>query len=138
MSPQVPNYATIVTPSTRIGSFETENDFDVLKTYNGTRTSAGGQKTESVSISFDPATLLCITCKHEHPVLRAEKLAIICFSDQNFDAILPAENGDCIAICRLENATLKELVELSFEIFNEVPEGTILNFLFPKISLFVP
>jgi hypothetical protein len=120
------NYATLSPSSTRIGSFENPGDLSVLKTFHGVRVSAHGSKSEAVSISFDPATLLCITCEKEHPIFRSGKLAVVCFSDQNFEPSLPADNGDCIAICRLENATLRELVDLTFEIFKEIPEGTVL------------
>jgi hypothetical protein len=109
------NYATLSSSSTRIGSFENPGDLSVLKTFHGVRVSTNGSKSEAVSISSDPATLLCITCEKEHSIFRSGKLAVVCFSDQNFEPILPAENGDCIAICRLENAMLRELVDLTFE-----------------------
>jgi hypothetical protein len=72
--------------------------------------------------------LLCICCKKEHLVIRPGKSTVVCFSDQNFVPILPADNGNCIAIVRLENATLKELVDFSFEIFSSLPENTVLCF----------
>jgi hypothetical protein len=59
------NYATM------IRSFENKGDFEVLKTLQGTRgqVSAEGLKNETVSISLDLATVLCITCEHKHSIL---------------------------------------------------------------------
>jgi hypothetical protein len=35
-------------------------------------------------------------------------------------------DGECIAVCRLENATLKDLVNLTFEIFKDIPKDAII------------
>jgi hypothetical protein len=47
-------------------------------------------------------------------------------SDQNFVPVLPSETSDCIAICRAENATLRELAEFCFELLPPLPENAIL------------
>jgi hypothetical protein len=85
----------------------------------------GGGKEESITVSFDPSTLLCICCKTEHLLFRPNTSAIICFSDQNFVPTLPADNNNCISVVRVENASLKDLVDMSFEIFEYLPEKTI-------------
>jgi hypothetical protein len=84
---------------------------------------------ESISASFDPGKLVCISCGNEHNVIGKNPIVIL-FSDQNFTATLDCNNGGCIHIVRMENATLLELLGVAKEIFGDVvfPEGSILMF----------
>jgi hypothetical protein len=84
---------------------------------------------ESISCSFDPAKLVCISCASEHKVVGKDPV-IVLFSDQNFVSKLDCEKEKCINIVRLENASLLELFELAKELFCNVtlPEGSIFMF----------
>jgi hypothetical protein len=80
-------------------------DTEVLKTFHGTRAnSSGGAAHQSISFSFDPATLTCISCKSPHKIFDTGKkdsgAGTIIFCDQNF---LPTLYGgsSCVAIARL-------------------------------------
>jgi hypothetical protein len=84
---------------------------------------------ESISASFDPGILICISCGKDHNVI-GKNPTVILFSDQNFTATLDCNNGGCIHIVRMENATLLELFEIAKEIFGDITfsEGSILMF----------
>jgi hypothetical protein len=84
---------------------------------------------QSISSSFDPAKLMCVSCSNEHPIYD-KKPVVIMFSDQNFVPTLNGSCRDCIHIARLENASLLELFELANEILGEVTfqEGSIFMF----------
>ncbi len=84
---------------------------------------------QSISSSFDPAKLMCISCSSEHPVFYKKPVVII-LSDQNFVPSLSGKCGDCIHIVRLENASLLELFELATEIFGDVTFQEGSNFMF--------
>ena len=69
-----------------------------------------------MSCSFDPSTLLCHCCDGgPHNIIRQgedghpEPALIIC-SDQAFPAMLPAMQGKCAAIIRVEDAAPSELI----------------------------
>ncbi len=84
---------------------------------------------QSISSSFDPAKMMCISCKHEHPVI-SKKPVVMIFSDQNFVSSLETTNAGCINILRVENASLVELYEIACEVIGDVtlPEGSVLMF----------
>jgi hypothetical protein len=84
---------------------------------------------QSISCSFDPATMVCLSCSVEHLAFGA-KPSVILMSDQNFVPTLGTSDGNCIQIVRLENASLTELFELATEMFGNVTlaEGSILLF----------
>jgi hypothetical protein len=84
---------------------------------------------QSISSSFDPAKLICISCGNEHPVF-AKKPVVILFSDQNFVPTMQGKGGDCIHILRMENASLLELFDLAKEMLGDVTfqEGSIFMF----------
>jgi hypothetical protein len=88
---------------------------------------------QSISCSFDPATLVCLSCDIEHPAF-GDKPTVMIMSDQNFVPSLGTNDGNCIQIVRLENASLMELFELASEMFGKVAlaEGSI--FLFGSVS----
>jgi hypothetical protein len=111
--------------------FGTLDDHGGLEhTFHGARIMKGPQTVnQSVSASFEPSCLICITCKKEHKVID-NKPVTICFSDQNFVSTLAADNGQCVGIVRVENAYLKELLEIAREILSnsKIPEGSVLLF----------
>ncbi len=78
-------------------------------------------------MSFVPCNLSRVNCDKEHAIL-GNTLTVFCFSDQNFVSSLAAENGRCLNIVCLENASLLELLELAKEVICNVklPEGSCL------------
>ena len=79
------------------------------------------EKKQNISMSFDPATMMCYSCteKGGHPVcLDEEGGGRQCFilSDQTFPAALPCKNGECAKIIRIEDGTLNELIGVWLEI----------------------
>jgi hypothetical protein len=96
------------------------------KTFHGSRFKQGQVTVnQSVSFSFDPSSLLCVTCESGHTIIENKPVTVF-FSDQNFIANLEGKNGSCLIIVRMENASLSELFELSKELFANVkfPEGS--------------
>ncbi len=115
-------------PSTVIGSLEANGD--VTSTFHGSCVMRGNDTVnQSVSCSFDPATLVCLSCNAEHPVF-CEKPSVILMSDQNFVPKLGTNDKNCIQVVRSENASLIELFELAVEMFENatLAEGSILLF----------
>ena len=116
ISTRLSNYSSI-------GSLDRKGDEYVTKTFHGARFTKGQQTVnECISLTFDPATLVFVTCKTEHNIIPTDgrPLAIV-VSDQNFvTKISSAEDNSCIPVVRLENATLSELVDLSLEIFHNI------------------
>jgi hypothetical protein len=88
---------------------------------------------QSVSLSFDPTNMSCISCTSEHKIVGCLPITVI-FSDQNFVSNIEGKNSTCIAVVRQEDASLSDLFELSCEIFENqrVPEGSV--FLFGSAS----
>jgi len=72
-----------------VSSLDCLGDTEVLKTFRSTRaTSSGGAAHQSISFSFDPATLTCISCNAPHKIFDTGKkdsgAGTIIFCDQNF------------------------------------------------------
>jgi hypothetical protein len=82
---------------------------------------------ECISMSFDPRNLMCIGCSNNHKLGENGRL-VICFADQNMVPFITDGEGGCIAIVRLENASLSDLIDLSFEVLE--------NFTPPRAVLF--
>jgi hypothetical protein len=114
----------------RIGNIDMPGDSEVLNTFHGARI-CKGRKTvnDCISLSFDPRNFMCLGCKTSHRIGDRGPITV-CFSDQNFIPFLMDKEGGCIAVVRLDNATLSELVELSFEIFENfpLPPGSVVLF----------
>jgi len=115
-------------PHEKVGNLNMAEDGLLSKTFRGSRvTSKGEVVNQAISISFDPATLLCTVCSKEHSIIPTDEseLAII-VSDQNF---VPGLSGktSCVPVIRLEDPTLKELYEISAEILDRytLPNGTL-------------
>jgi lysophospholipase L1-like esterase len=121
---------TIQSPS--VGSFE--DHVGIGNTFHGSRVMKGNcTVNESVSITFDPSKLLCVSCSIEHEII-GKRPSIFLFTDQNFVSTLPNQAKECVNICRVENATLLELFEIAREILGNVTlhEGSI--FMFGSVS----
>jgi hypothetical protein len=116
-----------------VGSFECHGDTEILKTFRGSRITANGQTVnQSISASFDPSNLKCVVCSNSHYVLAKgpdDSPPIIIFADQNFVPTLTGGKS-CLAIVRLEDASIPELTDLAFEILDKhhPPAGTIFMF----------
>ena len=111
----------------RIGSFDLQGSANDL-CFSGSRVLRGGiAVNQNMSATFDPATLICITCKKEHPVIANTGPICICVSDQNFVSNLSGTDGMCIGVLRVESASLEELVDSTFEIFEsqKFPAGSV-------------
>ena len=66
--------ATKTVSFTSVSSLDCMGDTEVLKTFRGTRaSSSGGATHQSISFSFDPATLTCISCKAPHKIFDVGK-----------------------------------------------------------------
>jgi hypothetical protein len=103
-----------------VGSFNCIGDTEILRTFRGSRlTSNNIDVNRNISLSFDPATLVCVASEKQHPILQTGEGGappIIVITDQNFMPTL--SGGDsCVSIIRLENCSLDELTELTCEIF---------------------
>jgi hypothetical protein len=65
-------------------------------TFHGSRIREGATTVnQSISVSFDPSKLLCVTCKTEHSIL-GKKPVTIFFSDQNFIASMEGNGNSCL------------------------------------------
>jgi hypothetical protein len=125
------NCVTSAVSTPPIGSLDWPGDPDVLKTFHGGRNSKGGRTTnECISSSFDPRNLYCLGCEKPHHVLNKNKPPVLVFADQNFTPFLSGGEENCIAVCRSENASLSELVDLATEILDrlKLPPGTTILF----------
>jgi hypothetical protein len=71
-----------------IGSFNCIGDTEILRTFRGSRlTSNNTDVNQNISLSFDPATLVCVACEKPHPILQTGEGGappIIVITDQNF------------------------------------------------------
>jgi hypothetical protein len=118
----------LVSPTVPIGSLE---DHEGLKgTFHRLRMLRGNETVnQSISLSFDPTNMVCLSCNAEHNVV-GNKPLMMCFSDQNFVASLPFSNGNCVSVARVENSSLVELLEIAKEILSNIklPEGSVLLF----------
>jgi hypothetical protein len=117
---------TVTVQSPPIGSLLDHGEMD--QTFHGSRVMKGHTiVNESISCSFDPGNLKCLSCAGEHNIIEKTPVIIV-LSDQNFPANLGCADGKCINIVRMENASLLELYEIAKEMFVTVPlpEGSIL------------
>jgi len=113
-----------------IGSLNPEGDMDVGKTFRGARIKRGGETVnQSVTMSIDPSTLVCVTCDTEHPVINSpDNPVVVILSDQNFVPVWPGQCGvSSVVIIRMVDPTLTELTELLMEIFEKknLPDGSM-------------
>jgi len=122
----------------RVGDLGMCQDDTVKDTFRGSRISAGGRVVnQTISMTFDPSTLTCTTCKVPHSIVprNGASLAIIA-TDQNFVSSLSGKEN-CVPIIRMEDPSLAELFHICHEIFDRtpLPSGTI--FLVSSLSYLV-
>ncbi len=103
---------------------------DSAGTFHGSRiTHMGNTVNQSISVSFDPSNMHCLSCVTEHKIVSTSKPLIVCFADQNF---APSISGPvtCISVARMEDATLPDLATFAMELLdrNRPPPGSILMF----------
>jgi hypothetical protein len=116
-----------------VGSLDCVGDTEILKTFRGSRITANGVTVnQNISSTFDPANLRCVVCPTAHYILAKgtdESPPTLIFADQNFVSTL-AGGKSCLAIMRLEDASLPELAELAHEVLDKhkPPAGTLLLF----------
>jgi hypothetical protein len=106
----------------RIGSMTPSGFEDLSHVFHGARLMRGGKQTnEVITVSFDPGTLNCVACPKSHNILQKNAPAVICLSDQNFLPAMPSADAGkgCLAIVRLEDASLMDLAGLAIEIFEK-------------------
>jgi hypothetical protein len=130
MSVSGPQYTAATANIPRVGSmFKSESD---MNTFHRARMQNNKIPcNEVISMTFDPATMNCISCKSSHPVLGKSSPSAICFSDQNFTPNLCTTTGTgCVAVVRMEDATLSELASIAIEILekNALQPGSVLLF----------
>jgi hypothetical protein len=121
-------FRTGTAKTTRIGNLNMVGDQDVTKTFHGARICKGSKVVnECISMSFDPRNLMCIGCNNNHKLGENGRL-VICFADQNMVPFITDGEGGCIAIVRLENASLSDMIDLSFEVLEKFtpPPGSII------------
>jgi hypothetical protein len=107
--------STVMSPSAPIGSLCDRVGLE--NTFHGSRLHMGNTPVnQSISSSFDPSRLVCVSCKMEHKIVFTKPLTIL-FSDQNFVSSLEADKGECLNIVRMEDASLSDLVTMAREIF---------------------
>jgi hypothetical protein len=86
--------------------------------------------------SLDPSSLKCVVCSNSHYVLAKgpeDSPPIIIFADQNFVPMLTGGKS-CLAIVRLEDASIPELTDLAFEILDKYHPPARTIFLFGSSS----
>jgi hypothetical protein len=123
------NTETSCTP--KIGSLDWAGDEKVLRTFHGGRITKNGRTSnECVSISYDPRNLMCLGCESPHSILSNSTPVTLIFSDQNFVPFLSGGPDNCIGVCRGENFSLNELVDLAAEILDKkhLQPGSVLLF----------
>lgn len=111
-----------------VSALNPPGDVEVLRTFHGARAARGDRMiNQAVSLTMDPVNLMCITCKKEHVVPPPKMPGTVILCDQNFIPVWPGD-GTCVPVVRVENASLHELVDMMFEIFEHknLPDGTVL------------
>ena len=113
----------------QIGSLNAPGDKKVSETFHGARTKRGGDTVnQSITLSVDPESLICLSCSSRHHILEAKKTIVVMLSDQNFLSMWPNTVRDkCVLVVRICNPSLTELLELLFEILdrNNLADGSL-------------
>jgi hypothetical protein len=85
------------------------------------------------SMSFNPKSWLCTACPKSHSVLEeggrggGDGRPVVFVTDQNFPAVLPSAEGRCLAIMRMEQASMDDLADMVIKLAKTVtiPETTV-------------
>jgi hypothetical protein len=91
---------TVVSQCPSVGTFESYEGLE--KTFHGSRFLRGGTTVnQSISVSFDPSKLACVSCNMDHSILENTPIVLL-FSDQNFvpslTCTVPKKN--VLTLCR--------------------------------------
>jgi hypothetical protein len=128
LSAAMPFGTTATVDAGRVGALD-GTDGSVLRTYHGARAIRdGGTINQSISLSFDPSNLMCLSCETEHPIIGTDRPVTVIGTDQNFVPFWPGTVPDrCITVIRIENPSLHELIDFFHEVFHNYsfPEGSI-------------
>jgi len=112
----------------RVGSLAIGGDTAMAKTFRGSRIATGERTVnQNIATSFDPLTLICTCCVKPHSILPSDGTGlVIVVSDQNFATTVVGSTA-CLPIIRVEDATLRELFDLTLEVLNRtvIPVGTL-------------
>jgi hypothetical protein len=83
----------------QIGCLDKCGDNEITHTFHAGRMCKGGvEVNQCVSISFDPAVLICITCEKQHTLFKnGETPTALVISEQNFIPTLPGVGGRAAA-----------------------------------------
>ena len=97
-------------------------DKDLHHTFRGSRISSMDKVVnQNISLSFDPLTLVCTTCKEAHSIIPSDGSGMITvITDQNFVSALSG-TSECVPVIRVEDSTLEELFQFALEIFSRTP-----------------
>ena len=73
----------------------------------------------NISMSFDPKTMICVTCLDKHVVLtEISNPVCIVLSDHNFSPFVPARRGEsCMLVVRAEDGMLGDLEGIFRDLF---------------------
>jgi hypothetical protein len=111
----------------RTGNLGFSVNGDIKNTFRGSRVcSRGSVVNQTATLSFDPATMICTTCKNEHSIIPIDGSdLVIIVTDQNFVPHLSGNNS-CVPVVRLEDPNLNELYLFCVELFEryQLPAGT--------------
>ena len=113
----------------RLGSFDSTGCMGLESCFLATRQTQHKNQ-QNISLSFDPSTLTCVSCKDTHNVMENSEgtpITIIC-TDHCFPAHLSDELSEgCVRVVRLEDGMLSEIVDLVAEIFSSgLPDSAVL------------
>jgi hypothetical protein len=115
----------ILAPSPVIGTFETH--IGIEKTFHGSRVLKGGSVVnQSISCSFDPSNLVCVSCGNDHKIISSSP-AVFVFADQNFVPSLSDSQKSCINITRIENTTLTNCLMFLGKSWNKFPSPKVVS-----------
>jgi len=105
----------------RIGNLDFADGW-LNSTFRGSRVSSGDTVVnQNISLSFDPLTMVCITCPTQHSIMPTTGSGlVIAIADQNFVSAVPGTEA-CIPVVRLEDASLDELFQFTREVFGRTP-----------------
>ncbi len=93
----------------RTGSVRNEGDMRPILT----RETSDKRACQNCSFSYTYRNLYCDSCANPHPILGKNIRPVFILADQNFPAAIPVQDGKkCLAIARIEDGTLSELVDL--------------------------
>jgi hypothetical protein len=89
----------------------------------------------NISSSIDHVGLTCLACADSHSMgesMSRGELVVVCISDQNFPPVLPADDGKCVVVIRVEEGRLFEIEKAFGDVFaghcaphGRLPQGSV-------------